>query len=126
MATGGADKRLGFIDAEGKIAHIIKKSHEDSVSRVHFANDHVLVSGDDEGMVKVWDLRSSDCIFQCHEQSEAITGILFDEAYSNILTSCLDGSVAIYDLKQGNDSPHKLYALSDSCDEELHGLISMR
>ena len=84
------------------------------------------MSGDDEGVVKVWDLRSSDCIFQSHDQSEAISGILFDESYSNVMTSCLDGTVAIYDLKQGNDSPNKLYALSDSSDEELYGLISMK
>lgn len=34
--------------------------------------------------------------------------------------------MAVYDLKQGNDSPHKLYSISDSADEELHGIISMK
>ena len=69
---------MGFIDANGSIAHRIKKAHEDGINRVKFANDHILISGDDEGVVKVWDLRSSDCVFEVHEQSEAISGILFD------------------------------------------------
>jgi hypothetical protein len=38
----------------------------------------------------------------------------------------LDGTVAIYDLKQGNDSPNKLYAISDSADEELNNVIPMK
>jgi hypothetical protein len=33
-----------------------------------------------------------------------------------VLASCLDGTIAIYDLKQGTDSPHKVFAMSDSAD----------
>ena len=72
---------MGFIDANGSIAHRIKKAHEDASNRVRFASEHILISGDDEGVVKVWDLRSSDCVFEVGEQSEAITGIVFDEGY---------------------------------------------
>lgn len=85
-----------------------------------------MVSGDDEGVIKVWDLRQSECVFEAHEQSEAITGFYYDESFSNVIASSLDGTVAVYDLKQGNDSPHKLYSISDSADEELHGIISMK
>lgn len=63
LATCGEDKRLGFIDGTGKIAHKIKKAHENPINRVKFANDEILISGDDDGCVKVWDLRSSECVF---------------------------------------------------------------
>lgn len=33
------------------------------------------------------------------------------------MASSLDGTVAIYDVKKGNDSEDKLYAISDSIDE---------
>lgn len=59
LATCGEDKRLGFLDASGKIAHKIKKAHESPINRIHFANGNTLISGDDDGIVKVWDLRSS-------------------------------------------------------------------
>lgn len=65
-------------------------------------------------------------MFEVHEQTEAITGIYFDEAYNNVISSSLDGTVAIYDLKQGNDSSNKLYAISDSTDEELHNVLSVK
>lgn len=32
----------------------------------------------------------------------------------------------MYDIRQGFDSPHKLYARTDSADEELHGLEVMK
>ena len=108
---------MAFIDSSGNVAHIIKKAHDHPISRVHFANDTLLISGDDDGMIKVWDLRSSECIFDAQEQSEAITGLIFDEEHTNVLSSCLDGTIAIYDIRQGFDSAHKLYAKSDSIDE---------
>jgi WD40 repeat protein len=104
------------------VAHLIKKAHPAPINRVHFVNDYLLLSGDDDGLTKVWDLRTSECVFEAHEQSEAITGLLFDEDHTNVLASSLDGTIAVYDIRQGFDSPHKLYARTDSPDEELHGL----
>lgn len=34
LATCSEDKRLGFIDSSGKIAHRIKKAHENPINRV--------------------------------------------------------------------------------------------
>lgn len=64
LATCGKDKRIGFVDAQGKIPHIIKKSHETSVNRVKFLDDNTLISGDDDGVVKIWDLRSTTAVFE--------------------------------------------------------------
>lgn len=33
LASCSEDKRLGFVDAEGKIAHIIKKAHSQPINR---------------------------------------------------------------------------------------------
>ena len=63
LATCSDDKRIGFIDSEGKVAHKIRKAHENPINRVKFANEQILMSGDDEGVIKVWDLRSSECVF---------------------------------------------------------------
>jgi hypothetical protein len=41
----------------------------------------------------------------------------FDQAHTNIISSSLDGTIAIYDVKKGNDAEDKLYAISDSIDE---------
>lgn len=64
LATCSEDKRLGFLDGNGKIAHIIKKAHPSPINRCKFLNDQVIISGDDDGMIKVWDLRTVVPVFQ--------------------------------------------------------------
>ncbi len=64
----------------------------------------------------MWDLRTTECIFEAQEQADTITGLKFDNDYTNIISSSLDGTVAIYDVKKGTDSEDKLYAISDSID----------
>lgn len=124
LASCSEDKRLGFLDGNGKIAHIIKKAHPSPINRCKFLNDQVIISGDDDGLVKVWDLRTVVPVFQAEDQGEAITGIAFDNSISefNIYTSCLNGTVAAYDLRQASDSAARLLCLSDSIDEELNGI----
>lgn len=36
----------------------------ESVNLVKFLNDDVLISGDDNGLIKVWDLKSSKCVYE--------------------------------------------------------------
>ena len=57
------------------------------VNLVKFLNDDVLISGDDSGAVKVWDLKSSKCVYECSEQNEAVTGVAVPENLNFLLTS---------------------------------------
>lgn len=106
LATCGEDKRIGFLDGEGKVKCVIKKAHPTPINRCKFLNDSTLISGDDDGLIKIWDLRTATPVFEADAQSEAITGITFNSQDFNsfVYTSCLDGSVAAYDLRQGKIS----------------------
>lgn len=92
---------MGFVDTNGQIVHIQKKAHEDSISKVFFLNNQNLASGDDSGCVKVWDLRFSSCVFEVKEQSEMVSGFAYSEKDSWLLSSSLDGTLAVYDLRKG-------------------------
>lgn len=124
LASCSEDKRLSFLDGNGKVAHIIKKAHPVPINRCKFLRDEIIVSGDDDGMIKVWDLRTVSPVFTAEEQSDAITGFAFDERVSEfeLYSSCLNGTVAVFDIRQPSDSNHKLLCMSDSIDEEIHGI----
>ena len=49
LATCSEDKRIGFIDTEGKVAHVIKKAHSAQINRCEFVDEHIFMSGDDDG-----------------------------------------------------------------------------
>ena len=63
LASCGEDKRIAFVDVNGQVSHIIKKAHPSPINRVHFPTDSLLLSGDDDGLIKVWDLRTAECVF---------------------------------------------------------------
>ncbi len=49
LASCSEDKRLGFVNAEGQVAHIIKKAHSEPINRCEFVDEHIFMSGDDNG-----------------------------------------------------------------------------
>jgi WD40 repeat protein len=90
----------------------------DAVSRVRF-EQQFLVSGDDSGQVKVWDARADSSVLEYREQGEAVSGIAARDRF--LLTTSLDGTLAVYDTALGSGSKG-LLALSDSMDNELLGV----
>lgn len=77
-----------------------------------------MATSDQDGCLKIWDLRSFQCVFEVHEQEDGITGIALDKPREKLLTSSTDGTLAVFDLK----SKDPLYALSDNMEEELTGV----
>jgi WD40 repeat protein len=124
LASVSEDRRLGFLDGSGKVVHIIRKAHPSPISRCAFLGEQLLASGDDDGLVKVWDLRTSAAVFQAEDQTEAITGIAFDAAVadSQLYASCLSGTVAAYDLRRSAES----VGMSESLSEELAGVVMVK
>lgn len=70
-------------------------------------NNDILATGDDEGFVKVWDLRIQKCVHMVQEQEEAISGIAFEPNSSFMLTTSLDGSLGVFDLKKSGSLESK-------------------
>lgn len=79
----------------------------------------LLVSGDDEGEIKIWDLKSNMPIVTYSEQSETITDFSFNQELTFLLATSVDGTLGVYDLRKPDTSKEKLYALSDCLEEDL-------
>ena len=55
LFTGSSDRSICLSDIEtGSLVARIKKAHSDSVNVVHEMDENIFVSGDDSGIVKVW------------------------------------------------------------------------
>lgn len=70
------------MDGNGEIAYIIKKAHPSPIFRCKFINDNIIISGDDDGVVKVWDFRTMTAVFEGSDQNEQITGIAYEGTVS--------------------------------------------
>lgn len=79
----------------------------------------ILVSGDDEGEIKIWDLRTNVCVLNYYEQSETITDFAINSDLTFLLSTSVDGTLGVFDLRKADTSKEKLYALSDCLEEDL-------
>ena len=79
----------------------------------------LLLSGDDEGEIKIWDLRANINVLNYAEQSETITDFSNNQDLTFVLATSVDGTLGVYDLRKADNSKEKLYALSDCMEEDL-------
>lgn len=94
--------------------------------------DAALASGGNDGVVRLWDLRSGEVIRQLIGHTGAITTLQFDKRF-NLVTGSADRSVRVWDLRTGGlldsfsyESPIKKIVFDDfkiaSVVENQHGI----
>jgi len=107
---------------DGNISHKFTNNKSSEFSKVKFIDENILSAGDTKGNLTLFDIRQKKPIKIFSEQSEEITDILYDNNKPDfLLSSSIDSTLSVYDLKK-----HSLYALSDSIDEELNCLLSVK
>lgn len=85
-----------------------------------------MATGDDDGIVKVWDLRKANegknsCVIEFKEHEGSISGMAFEPAHKMLLTSANDGCLGVFDLRKPI-----LYAMSDSFGEDQNAVLLMK
>ena len=77
-------------------------------------NENIVASGDDDGELKVWDLRQNKTVMQLHECEEFISDMCIDNRGRVLLATSGDGSLSAYDIRH-----HKLKVKSETFDSEF-------
>jgi WD40 repeat protein len=113
--TGSADKSFGVI-TNGKMQGQIKDAHPSPVHVVkHLEDNNMIATGDDDGMIRIWDLRMAQqgkkhaiCMeFTDHEGT--ILSMDYKKNLNQLVTASTDGMLGVFDLRK-----KELYAMSDN------------
>lgn len=97
----------------------MKKAHDEAINVIsHVEDSHIVATGDDDGIIKVWDLRkanegSKSCVIEFKEHEGSISGMTFEPNNKMLLASANDGCLGVFDLRKPI-----LYAMSDSFSED--------
>lgn len=116
-----ASKDQSFsVVSNGRLEGTIKSAHSDAINKIiHIENDHVVATGDDNGLVKIWDLRlatgdaSKACVMTLDEHEGTVSDMVYSDEHKMLLTSSNDGMLGVFDLRKG-----ALYAMSDNFEED--------
>ena len=65
--------------SNGRVEGVIPKAHKEAINKIiHIENDHIVATGDDDGHIKLWDLRvamtdvKKACVMELNEHEGTI------------------------------------------------------
>mmetsp|Transcript_43090 Transcript_43090/g.52256 ORF Transcript_43090/g.52256 Transcript_43090/m.52256 type:complete len:368 (+) Transcript_43090:76-1179(+) len=97
-------------------------AHSAGVNTIAYLNPTSIASGDDDGTMKVWDLRQQSCVYTFDEVHEDFCSDLWvSQETQQLLTTSGDGTLSCVDLRTG-----KLVEQSDNQEDELMSLVVLK
>ncbi|XP_072171580.1 periodic tryptophan protein 2 homolog [Diadema setosum] len=81
-------------------SYVLKQQgHFNNMSCLDYSRDGMLiVTGGDDGKVKLWNTSSGFCFVTFSEHTSGVTGVTFNQAGKVVVSSSLDGTVRAFDL----------------------------
>merc|ERR1719334_3121604 len=103
IATGGQDDRVRIWDVKSRTKEIAAtfEGHKGGISAIEFSeNGYYLATSDNNGVVKLWDLRKLKNFEELTVGSKAVKGLKFDQSGHYLAAGGGQGIVKIYETKK--------------------------
>ncbi|CDW71936.1 wd repeat-containing protein 55 [Stylonychia lemnae] len=125
LYTGSSDGSIGVV-SNGVLEGQLLNAHSSPINSIaHIENGYIVATGDDDGLIKIWDLRVAGqnnlkqaCVMKFQEHEGTISDMKFAQNHNMLVSASGDGHLGVFDLKKG-----ELYAMSDNFEEDLTALV---
>ncbi|KAG6454023.1 hypothetical protein O3G_MSEX008482 [Manduca sexta] len=115
MYSTAKDKVIMATDVEtGKLKKCYEDAHDEPVYCLRTLDNNKIVTGDDGGTVKLWDMRKETPVFNIKVGEEHVSDMLTNEDQKYLVCAGGDGVLNTIDLKG-----RKIYVRSEDYDSEL-------
>ncbi|KZT22271.1 WD40 repeat-like protein [Neolentinus lepideus HHB14362 ss-1] len=122
--AAGKGKGLHTIDiSTHKVVESRKNAHEAPINRIKRLLPHMLATGDDDGVVKLWDPRKPDAIRTYTQHYDFISDFLWLEDKKHLIASSGDGTLSVMDVRSSKPEPH---AQSEDQEDELLSMVTIK
>ncbi|NXA42042.1 WDR55 protein, partial [Eudromia elegans] len=85
---------------EGRLETRLCKAHSAALNCVLPVTEHVFATGDEGGVLKVWDLRKGAAVLEAHEHEEYISAMAVDANGKLLFTASGDGTLGVFNIKR--------------------------
>lgn len=118
LYTISSDKSLQGLNGNGQQTILYDHAHDVPINRLCEISEHTVVTGDDSGEVKLWDIRVGSGAVMCwKEHEDFISGLAYHEENSSLLSISGDATLCYYDIRKKN-----IFNRSDEQESELQCL----
>ncbi|XP_066287198.1 WD repeat-containing protein 55-like isoform X1 [Branchiostoma lanceolatum] len=115
LITSSKDKSLQVVDVEtGKVSQCFSQAHPSPVYCQLVISDRLLATGDDDGNVKLWDLRKGHPIMELQENQDFISDMAVDEEKRFLLATSGDGTMTTFNIRR-----RKMVVQSENMEDEM-------
>ncbi|XP_019361549.1 PREDICTED: WD repeat-containing protein 55 [Gavialis gangeticus] len=122
LFTVSKDKSIHILSVEeGRLVTRFLKAHSSALNSLLVIDEHLFATGDDNGMLKVWDLRKGTAFMEMQQHEEYISGMAIDENKKLLLTTSGDGTMGVFNLKR-----HRFELQSESQNGDLTSIALMK
>lgn len=95
------DRAIMVTDVEtGKLKRFWDDAHEEPVYTMSMISEHTFATGDDDGVLKMWDLRQKEPVFKLKEVEDFISCIITNDQKKYLLMTSGDGYLTTINLPQ--------------------------
>ncbi|CAE6371184.1 unnamed protein product [Rhizoctonia solani] len=117
------DKSIHVIDTStGKAVREQAQTHESAINRVaHFMS--MLATGDDSGVVKLWDSRQLSPIRSYTHHFDYISDFIWLQDKKQLVATSGDGTLSVIDVRSSKIEP---YAHSEDQEDELLSIVTIK
>ncbi|CEP09676.1 hypothetical protein [Parasitella parasitica] len=109
------DRSIQLLDTEtGKSIRVREATHESPINSLLVLDQNLMVSADDQGIIKIWDNRKDKPVQTYTEHEDFIADMTFGKDHRTLVAVGGDGYLSTWDIRKPN-----VAAMSDQMEDEL-------
>lgn len=119
LVTVSSDQTINVLDCatQQTVINIAKgkgNPHKFGISAVNICTENLVATGDDDGKICLFDMRTKKAVMKYHEHADFISQMLFFSEVNHIVSASGDTCLGVFDMRY-----NKLLDISDKRKDEL-------
>ncbi|KAK8844682.1 hypothetical protein IAR55_006531 [Kwoniella newhampshirensis] len=122
--VGGKSGALFQLNAStGAVVQERDEAHDVPINRVFCVNANLVATGDDDGVIKLWDPRQPAALRSYNQHFDYISDFVYFDDKRQLVTTSGDGHLSVIDIRSNKPTP---LSVSDDQEDELLSIVPIK
>lgn len=120
LYTISSDMSWALHDGCGEVVLSMPNAHGSPINKLQIIDYNQLATGDDSGIVKLWDVRTGTTIVTFRKHNDYVSSFNYTESQHTLISTAGDATLCVYDLRN-----HQNIVQSDEQESEMTCLVCL-